>query len=131
MATLFVDGNNEAVLSLAEQFFRIQAPFYTFLALVFVLRLALQGLGNSFAPTLAGAMELVARIFGAIILSNLFGFSGAIMSNPLAWIAAVVILVPAYFSTERLLTNEPSPLAKRFAFGSKEVIRIVNAQENE
>ena len=131
LSTMFVDGNNEAVLSLAEQFFRIQAPFYSFLALVFVLRLALQGLGNSFAPTLAGAMELVARIFGAITLSNLFDFSGAIMSNPLAWISAVIILVPAYFSTERLITNEPSPLARKLAFGSKKVIRTVQIEESK
>ena len=129
LTLIFVDGNNEAVLSLAQQYFRIQAPFYPFLSIIFVLRLSLQGLGNSFAPTLAGAMELVARIFGAIILSNVFGFAGAIMSNPLAWISAVVILVPTYYATEKLIVNEPTPLAKKLAFGSKNVIKNVQLEE--
>lgn len=131
LSSFFVDGNQTDVLDLTELFFRIQAPFYTFLALIFVLRFTLQGLGNSFAPTLAGAMELVARVFGAIILSKLFGFSGAIMSNPLAWISAVLILFLSYYYTQRLLTNDPTPLALRLSLGSKEMVRAVNALEDQ
>lgn len=130
LSSFFVDGNHEAVLDLTDQFFKIQSPFYTFLALIFVLRLTLQGLGNSFAPTLAGAMELVARIFGAIILSKLFGFRGAIMSNPLAWISAVIPLVLSYYYTQRLLTNSPTPLALKLSLGSKGIVQAVNTLED-
>src|SRR5690625_4909948 len=74
LSAVFLDGRNEAVLSLAEQYFKIHSPFYLFLALIFVLRPSLQGLGNSFAPTFASAMELIARVFGAITLSEFFGY---------------------------------------------------------
>lgn len=123
LASFFVNDNNAAVLDLTEQFFRIQAPFYSFLALVFVLRHTVQGLGNSFAPTLAGIMELAARIFGALILSQHFGFNGAIIANPLAWFSAVIPLGLAYVYTQRLLTKEPTKTALWLSLGSKKVLQ--------
>lgn len=130
LSSIFVDGNSEVVLALTDQYFKIHGPFYLFLALIFILRSSLQGLGNSFAPTLSSSMELIARVFGAITLSHFFDYNGAIMSNPLAWISAIVILVPAYFSTERLITNQPNRWARRFAFGSKKVIQISETENS-
>ncbi|MCZ0704471.1 putative MATE family efflux protein [Natronobacillus azotifigens] len=123
LASFFVSDNNTAVLELTEQFFRIQSPFYVLLALVFVLRHTLQGLGNSFAPTLAGIMELIARIFGAVILAQYFGFNGAIIANPLAWFSAIIPLSISYIYTQRLLTKkDPSKLAMRLSLGSKNIM---------
>ncbi len=125
LSGFFVNDYNEAVLELTEQFFKIQAPFYSFLALVFLLRHTIQGLGNSFAPTLAGVMELSARIFGALTLSHYFGFNGAIMANPLAWISAVIPLTLSYVYTQRLLTKQPNKTALWLSLGSKNVLRAV------
>lgn len=123
LASFFVSDNNTEVLALTEQFFRIQAPFYSLLALVFVLRHSIQGLGNSFAPTLAGIMELVARVFGAVILSQYFGFNGAIIANPLAWFSAVIPLSISYIYTQRLLNQKnPSKIAVRLSLGSKNIL---------
>ncbi|SDB83368.1 putative efflux protein, MATE family [Pelagirhabdus alkalitolerans] len=126
-SSFFVDEGGAAVLDLTEQFFHIQAPFYLFLALVFVLRHTIQGLGNSFAPTLAGIMELLARVFGALTLSQAFGFSGAIMANPLAWISAVIPLGSSYVFTQKLLNGDTSKLAYHLSIGSKEVLRMARS----
>jgi len=130
LSSFFIDSDNLVVLDLAEQFFKIQAPFYSFLAYLFVIRLTLQGLGNSFVPTIAGLMELIARIFGAIMLSKLFGFSGAIMSNPLAWISAVIPLSISYYYSHRILNNDINPLTLKLSLGSKEIAQTVNTVEH-
>lgn len=131
LASFFVDADNTAVLDLAEQFFKIQWPFYTLLALVLILRPSLQGLGNSFAPTIAGVMELAARIFGALILSSYFGFSGAVASNPIAWFSAIVPLILSFYFTQRILTKEPTRLELALSLGSKKVMQAAKTLQAE
>ena len=63
---------------------------------LFVLRGALQGLGQTVIPTLTGVIELVCRVGAAGVLGAAFGYNGVVWGNPLAWIGAVILLVPAY-----------------------------------
>ncbi|WP_229675462.1 MATE family efflux transporter [Halolactibacillus alkaliphilus] len=121
LAGFFVEGSNAEVLDLADRFFTIQWPFYMLLALVLVLRPSIQGLGNSFVPTVAGVLELVARVIGALVLSDYFGFSGAVMSNPLAWFAATVPLVLSVYYTLKILEKEPTKRDLMLSLGSKTV----------
>ena len=121
LAGFFVEDGNAEVLALSERFFTIQWPFYMLLALVLVLRPSIQGLGNSFVPTVAGILELVARIIGALVLSEYFGFSGAVMSNPLAWFAATVPLVISVYYTLKILEKEPTKIDLMLSLGSKTV----------
>ena len=121
LAGFFVEDGNPEVLALSERFFTIQWPFYILLALVLVLRPSIQGLGNSFVPTVAGILELVARIIGALVLSEYFGFSGAVMSNPLAWFAATVPLVISVYYTLKILEKEPTKIDLMLSLGSKTV----------
>lgn len=121
LAGFFVEGSNAEILDLADRFFTIQWPFYMLLALVLVLRPSIQGLGNSFVPTVAGVLELVARVIGALVLSEYFGFSGAVMSNPLAWFAATVPLVVSVYYTLKILEKEPTKRDIMLSLGSKTV----------
>lgn len=122
MSSFFVNDANSVVLDLAEQFFKLQAPFYSLLALVFLLRHTIQGVGNSFAPTLAGIMELVGRVIGAFVLAHYFGFNGAVIASPLAWLCAIIPLGLSYYFTQHLLTKEASPISVFLSLGSKKVL---------
>ncbi|MDD3278104.1 MAG: MATE family efflux transporter [Lachnospiraceae bacterium] len=107
---LFVGGGETEVLSLAQTFLRINGCLYWVLALLFIFRFSLQGLGNSVIPTVAGIMELIMRAIGGLLLTDLFGFTGAAVSNPLAWFGAFVPLTIAYIvSINRLDPKEPAP----------------------
>lgn len=106
LALLFVGADaSPEVISMIQQFFVTNATLYVILSLLFIYRHTLQGLGNSLAPTVAGIGELAARAIAAIVLSIPFGFLGAALSNPLAWIAALVPLSIAYYSTRRSLSG--------------------------
>ncbi len=108
---LFVGSENTEVIDLAMVYLVINGAMYFVLALLFVYRNALQGLGKTFVPTLAGVMELLMRIFVAFTLASTLGFAGACMANPAAWIGATIPLAIAYFTVSHQLKKyPPAPL---------------------
>ncbi|MDR0827489.1 MAG: MATE family efflux transporter [Desulfovibrio sp.] len=100
---LFVGADQKVVTDLAQTFLNINGCMYWVLALLFVFRFTLQGLGQSLVPTLAGIMELCMRALAAILLTRYFGFNGAACASPLAWLGACIPLALAYFFTIRRL----------------------------
>lgn len=95
LAEVFVGADERVVVDLAALLLLVNGATYAFLAVLFVLRGALQGLGHTLIPTLTGIVELVMRVGAAIVLGAAFGFAGVVWGNPLAWVGAVLILVPA------------------------------------
>ena len=68
---------------------------------LFVLRGVLQGIGRVLVPTITGVIELVMRVVAALALGGLWEFTGVALSNPLAWLGAIVLLIPAYIVAHR------------------------------
>lgn len=102
---LFLGNGSDEIVHLAWLTLVISGAGYVALGLLFVLRSALQGLGHALVPTLSGIIEVVARVLAAIVLGALFGYIGVALSNPLAWIGAIVLLVPAYVRVHRQLSR--------------------------
>ena len=103
LVSLFINGQETAVLSLSQTYFIANGSMYWILAILFILRYTLQGLGQSVIPTIAGIMELVMRSFAAIFLTSLFGFLGAALASPLAWIGSVLVLLTSYLKAMKRL----------------------------
>lgn len=104
-----------------------------FSAILFVLRGALQGLGHTLIPTVTGVIELFMRVGAAVVLGGIFGFIGVAASNPLAWLGAVVVLVPAYIHAHRQLSKAPitpmvaTPTTPIAVIGSTDGSMVVDA----
>lgn len=96
LCLLFVDEGETEVIDQAVRFIRICSCFYPVLALLFVFRNVLQGLGYSLLPMMAGACELAARVVIAVFFVPAIGFDAACFASPLAWAAAVVLLTAVY-----------------------------------
>lgn len=96
MVMLFIGDQSAAVLKLSQVYFNIVGSSYWILAILFIIRYTLQGLGKSVVPTVAGVAELVMRSFAALILAANFGYAGACFSNPLAWLGSTVVLMGSY-----------------------------------
>lgn len=94
--TLFGAENPETLLYI-ERYLQFTTPFYMVLSILFVIRYTLQGIGKAVAPTLAGIMETVIRIIIPLSLTGLFGYSGIVMSHPVAWIGSTAILCYAFW----------------------------------
>lgn len=107
MVRLFVGEGSDEVVELAHLMLIINGCGYWALGVLFVLRGALQGLGHTLVPTVTGVIELVMRVGAALVLGALIGFEGVALSNPLAWLGAIVLLVPAYVRAHRSLARMP------------------------
>ena len=105
---LFITGANAEVIANAVRFMRTVVSFFPALLCIFVFRNALQGLGFSRIAMFAGLFELLGRAFVAFALVGPYGFNGAILANPAAWIMANVLLIPAYLIAIRRLEHAPS-----------------------
>lgn len=103
IALLFVNHSETEILRNTRQFLLANAAFYFPLALINILRFMIQGLGYSRLAILAGVSEMAARTFMGFCLVPLFGFKAVCFANPLAWIAADLFLIPAYFYVMRRL----------------------------
>jgi putative MATE family efflux protein len=104
---LFVGPGEERVVTMASYFLHVNGALYVVLGVLFVLRGALQGLGHTFVPTLTGVIELVMRVSAAVVLGAAYAFNGVVWGNPLAWIGALVVLVPAWVMARRRFAAVP------------------------
>lgn len=94
---LFLKNPSHEVMGYASQVLNYSAVFFVPLGLIFIYRNALQGMGKSFIPMMAGVFELVARAVVAYTLPTFIGFAGICLADPAAWLAAFIPLVIVYF----------------------------------
>lgn len=93
---LFIGAQDTAILDKSHMFLIIHGALYMILALLFIFRFTLQGLGNAVIPTIAGIMELLMRLLAAFILVPYFEFNGAAFATPLSWLGAMLPVMIAY-----------------------------------
>ena len=84
-------------------FLLMNSSTYFLLALVNIVRFMIQGMGFSKLAVLAGVFELIGRTVIAIVFVPLFGFKGACLASPLAWVLADTFLIFAYFACRKKL----------------------------
>ncbi|MBQ8998021.1 MAG: MATE family efflux transporter [Clostridium sp.] len=94
---MFISNPDSEILKYAQQVLDISAIFFIPLGLIFIYRNALQGIGDSFVPMMAGVYELVARAIVAFTLPRYLDFMGICLADPVAWFAAVIPLGITYF----------------------------------
>lgn len=94
---IFVDASETEVLASAQIYFDTVVWAYPFLGSIFLYRNALQGMGYGLVPMLGGVFELIARGGIVLLVVGKASFAGVCMSDPAAWVAALIPLVPYYF----------------------------------
>lgn len=104
-ATLFLPDADTVLLQTVSQYFFTVAWFYPVLGLIFLFRNILQGFGDGLVPMLGGVFELLARAAVVILLSKPFGFAGICWAEPIAWLFALIPLIPVYFIRQKQLNH--------------------------
>ena len=114
LAGLFVEGNQTVILDNVKLYLVLNTAFYVPLALVNIIRFLIQGMGFPPFAILAGVFEMIARALTGIIFVPLFGYAGACLGGPAAWILADAFLIPAYFHVKHKLEER-----NRFTMGEE------------
>ncbi len=100
---LFVGPEEIQVIEYGRLYLNVNGLCYFILAMLFIFRFTLQGLGQTIVPTVAGIMELIMRAVAALFLVDWLGYLGACLANPLAWIGSCLPLAVAFFFTRKVL----------------------------
>lgn len=98
---LFMTEYNADIMYAAKRYLIAIAQCYSLVAVLFVFRNTLQGLGFTYANTIAGAGELFGRLAVALVLKPLIGFSAVCYAGPAAWLLADIPLVVIYLSKQK------------------------------
>ncbi len=110
LSTLFLNGEDAARLAgMAQQYLLINVIAYPLLTLVNVVRCSIQGMGFSLFSICSGIMEMIARTLAGVVLIPMFGYAGACVGGPLAWLFADIFLIPAFFMCKKTLLRRVRP----------------------
>lgn len=93
---LFMTEYNEDIMFAAKHYLWAIAECYSLVAVLFVFRNTLQGLGFTYANMIAGAGELFGRLAVALIFTSLIGFNAVCYAGPVAWLLADIPLIVIY-----------------------------------
>ena len=118
IARLFLDASETAILSDVHDYLVINGLAYPMLAIIFIFRNGLQGMGFSNSAMFAGLAELVARALVAFGFVGRYAFGAVCFANPLAWLFADVILLFLYFRKLKYL-KQTLPREEGFALPPK------------
>jgi len=100
-ALLFMEASETEIIANVSVYLKVESGFYVLLTLVNCIRFTIQGMGFSLLAVIAGVMEMVARVIVAFALVPAFGFVGACLASPIAWILADAFLIPAFFHVRK------------------------------
>lgn len=91
------------VLQNGGKYLMINTPFCTVLALLLILRNALQGLGKKIVPLVSSVIELVGKFLFSFLLIPLLGYDAVIWTEPLIWVAMTLQLIWAYVHVPEII----------------------------
>lgn len=129
---LQAQGADDATLSAAAldvgcRLLSIAAPFLVPLGAIFIYRNALQGMGRAFWPMMAGAAEMAMRVLVALALLPWWGVHAVYWGDPLAWLGACAVLLPAYLCALAQLGAKPLSLGPALAFLRAHAVTVIAA----
>lgn len=101
IVSLFMTEKNPEVISAAGSYILATCQCYSLVAVLFVLRNTLQGMGFTYSNTIAGAGELIGRITIAFVFTRLIGFKAVCYAAPAAWLMADIPLAIIYLRKAR------------------------------
>lgn len=98
---LFMSDYNADIMYAAKHYLWAIAECYSLVAILFVFRNTLQGLGFTYANTVAGAGELLGRLAVALVFTKIIGFDAICYAGPVAWLLADIPLIVIYLSKQK------------------------------
>lgn len=94
-------SKDQIIIENGELYLKIGVVCFYALGPLFILRCSLQGMGARFVPLLTSTMELVIKILSVIFLVPWLGYLGIALTEPISWIAMVIVLIIGYMYTIR------------------------------
>ncbi len=122
VVSLFSSDMSPEIMTAAKRYILAIAQCYSLVAILFVMRNTLQGLGFTYANSVAGIGEFFGRLSIAFILTPALGFDAVCYAGPAAWLLADIPLIIIYLFKHRKFKK----LALEQKMQSKEASKKLN-----
>ncbi len=96
VVSVFGENMNPEIMTAAKRYILAIAQCYSLVAILFVMRNTLQGLGFTYANSIAGIGEFFGRLTVAFVLTPILGFDAICYAGPAAWLLADIPLIIIY-----------------------------------
>ena len=101
IVSVFSTDMSPEIMAAAKRYILAIAQCYSLVAILFVMRNTLQGLGFTYANSIAGIGEFFGRLSVAFILTPALGFDAICYAGPAAWLLADIPLIIIYLFKQR------------------------------
>lgn len=89
-----ITGSHDTVMiDAATQYLRIDTILYVLVAVIFVQRNSLQGVGEKITPLISSGIEMAGKVILTYTLVPMMGYFGVILVEPIVWIIMIVPLI--------------------------------------
>jgi len=95
----FVTGDEGLItqmVTIGYEFLIILAVFFPLLYILYIIRSCIQGMGNTLLPMVSSMVQLLMRVFCALLLTKIIGKQGVFWGEIFAWIGADLLLLVTY-----------------------------------
>ncbi len=97
-AVRFVTGTEETeIIRSSVLYLRISIPMVPPMAVLTIVRNALQGMRHSVAPLISSGLELIGKALFAAFLVPVYGYLAVCLCEPIIWVVCFIFIVAAAF----------------------------------
>jgi len=101
-----LSGSNEnIIIENGARYLMINSPFYTVLGMLFIFRLALQGIGKKIVPLISSVIEFISKILFAFLFVPALGYFGVIICEPIIWCIMFLQLLYSFYTNPYIRGN--------------------------
>lgn len=94
---LITGSSNKDVITNAVLYLKISIPIIPPMAVLVILRNALQGMQHSISPLICSALELLGKIIFACFIVPVFGYVAVCICEPVTWVICCIFILGACF----------------------------------
>ena len=106
---VFIADTSSLAANLAVGYLHLSAGLFFISGVKFVMRGAVQGMGNTVIPLVSTVLELVVRISVAVFMVRLLGLPAVALGTPIAWAVGFVVNLAVWVRMVRSWNLLPTP----------------------
>ena len=101
MIRMITGSSDPVMLAASTRYLKIDCILYVLVAVIFVQRNALQGMGDRVTPLISSGIEMLGKIILTYTLVPKMGYEGVILVEPIVWIVMIIPLIIKMHTIQR------------------------------
>lgn len=93
MLILITGSSDDTVITNGLMYLRISIPMIPPMAVLVIVRNALQGMRHSVAPLICSALEMIGKIIFALWLVPVYGYIAVCICEPVTWVVCFIFII--------------------------------------